>query len=236
MGIKVYARQVSVECQESPICLFGELPEGIAITGNRHFLDICPDWISTAKSVLNNPTDISEAVIDALNDKDWYDSAEQAIFDFLDRVKSEYSEDTIMKIAHIFYDSEDSYYDEDTLCHLLSLLSGDEYDCCCIRGCCQGDWNYIYYPKNKYSDIEIRHIECEYFNTGSEWILNEDFYADITEPDEISGYSVYVHEYGYDNIKAEIKSMVESCEGVDVDEVILFEHSGYTRISNYTRV
>ena len=62
-------------------------------------------------------------------------------------------------------------------------------------------------------------FEIEYFNTGSEWIVDEgDFNPDEDNPEEISGYSIYCTSWNDEGIKQEIADSV----GVDIDDVILF--------------
>ena len=127
------------------------------------------------------------------------------------------------------YDALDTEYEgPETIVVMLSEATGVPYDYTTIRGCCQGDWQYLYYPAGQYNNDALCAIETEYFNTGTEWIVHDEDEAPES-PDDINGYSMYCYSY---SPAEEIAR-----EGdVDVADVVLYEFDGYTKTAQYKEV
>ncbi len=106
-------------------------------------------------------------------------------------------------------------YREDFTAALLSIYTGSDWEWAKISGCCQSDWNIIYYPKEKYTDEDIKMFETGYINTGTEWIIHDGDYIPETL-DDICGYSMYCYTNN------PIKEIAES-EGVSADNVVLYK-------------
>lgn len=79
-------------------------------------------------------------------------------------------------------------------------------------------WQYVYYVINSWIDKELKNLEIEYFNLGSEWICDNDRY--------------YCHNYDYNDIKKELSSFT----GYPVDNIVLHKITGYTTIPNYEKI
>lgn len=101
----------------------------------------------------------------------------------------------------------------------LHIVTGKRYDVRTIRGCCQGDWQYIYFPVDDYTPAALDILEADYFNTGSEWIVNDDF-------------SIYAYSWNNDDIRAEIADAA----GVSPCDVILYTFTGWSRSPEYMEV
>lgn len=112
---------------------------------------------------------------------------------------------------------------------LLGLLTGDDYTVETIRGSCQGDWQYVVYPTNRWTTRDVKYWETEYFNLLNEWIVHDS--EDIPDgPEEINGYTIYT--YGMDD---DINEVAEEL-GVEADEVVLYKHGGYKQVPVYEMV
>lgn len=91
---------------------------------------------------------------------------------------------------------------EYNVCSVLSLAKGGCWKWKTIRGCCQSDWQIIYYDSAKVSDDCIDYIEAVYFGTGIELgiIENvEDFDIDSFDSSDIDYYD-YTDKYRNDDI------------------------------------
>lgn len=128
-----------------------------------------------------------------------------------------YTDDVFNAIAERFEESK--------ICRALSRVTGKRYKSRTIRGTCQGDWQNVYFP-DYYTDIIIKTLEIEYFNTGSEWMIWTD---DETEEE---AYSLYCYEWSDDEIKAEIAANT----GGTPENVTLYKFAGYTKTAFYTEV
>ena len=229
--MKIYAKQVSPEYQESPLYMFNEYPENVTVTGNRDFKEHIADEFQQVFENLENG-ECAEMLEQIKNNEcNCYNNKTDCILDYFPPIhKKNYSTKEIKELSEIISEynycnkKEEDYY----ICRVLSLRTGDEYECECIRGCFQSDWNYVYYPKNKYENDFISKFEIEYFNIGSEWIIHD--YNNVPErAEEIKGYSRYCYEWDIDKIKEEIAKE----NRVSKDDVVLYQFNGYQKISTY---
>ena len=101
----------------------------------------------------------------------------------------------------------------------LHIVTGKRYDVRTIRGTCQGDWQNVYFPVDDYTRDALDILEADYFNTGSEWIVNDDF-------------SIYAYSWNNDGIRDEIAAAA----GVDPADVVLQVFSGWSRTPDYMEV
>lgn len=222
--IKVYARQVPPEYQESPLQMCDEYPENTFIFGNRDFIGHCADEIATIREALENLADEFDALTDG--GRGWYSTWKEALFDLMPCKESgeEYTRAERLKIAEIAREFRDTHpgaiWRETLTCAALELIHGEEFKWCTLSGCCQGDWQYCIYPAS-YGDGFRDTLAKEYFNTGSEWIIHEGDDAP-EEPEDVDGYSMYCTSY-------DPRDEIADAHGVQPDEVQLYEFDGYTR-------
>lgn len=123
------------------------------------------------------------------------------------------------------------YSDEKTLCAVLNLQTGKEWDYETICGYCQSDWNICVYSTDEWTPEAIERITAEYFNTGTEWIIHDGETAPKC-PEDVSGYSVYCTGWNNDKIREEIANVA----GGKPKDVILFEFREYERRAVYDMV
>lgn len=171
--MKVYAKQVPPEYQESPLFLFNDWPEDLAICGNRDFDSHCPE--------------VFTRVYKALQDGE--------------------------------------------LCEALSVVTGKKWEYSTIRGCCQSDWQEVFYIADNWGREALSTFETEYFNTGTEWIVHDG--DSLPEsPEDINGYFVYCTSRNEDGIANEIADSA----GGRPEDVKLWAFDGYTQSPKYMEV
>lgn len=233
--MKVYAKQVSPEYQESPLFLGNEFfPDNIAVFGNRDYIEHCPEVFERVYTVLS-VGELAEVLEDRNGWKDWYKNITEAITDYLPPEKAKYSTKDIgaLKKLVLQYAECSSSEEDSILCAVLSVVTGQEWNCKIISGCCQSDWNYMYYPVANWSREALKVFEIEYFNTGSEWIIDDgEFDPENDSPLNINGCSVYCTSWSDEGIRKEIAD----AEGVDPADVVLYAFEGWSRTAQYKEV
>ena len=216
--MKVYAKQVPPEYQESPLFM-GDWPENVFVFGNRHFNDHA-GRLEDIKQALEDIYDVTQGwsnyskladVIPERDDGREYTRDERLTFSRLAKNYSEYS------------NSSDD--ESEILCDVLELITGQKYDYTTIRGCCQGDWQDIIYPV-EYGREWLRDFETEYFNTGAEWRISEN------DPESDDCYYFYTHSWSDDGTRDEIAAAA----GVDPGDVILYTFTGWSKTPEYMEV
>lgn len=228
--MKIYAKQVPPEYQESPL-FYGDFPENIIVTGNR-------DYNSHTIPVYDRILDCYDEAAEYLEElqrckKDaTYRNVTEIINDYfpaLEYREKPYNTRDIHRIREALrlYESR-KYYEGDYILDMLEAITGEAWSETTIRGCCQGDWQTVIYPVKSWNCESLEIFETEYFNTGSEWIVH-DGNADPDGPEDIDGYSVYCHAWRTEDIKREIAE----AHGAADAEVILYEFTGYSHIPNY---
>jgi hypothetical protein len=162
--MKIIAKQVPPEYQESPFQLYGwmDMWPGVIIHGNR-----------------------------------WYNSHTTPEFDAI-------------------YNRFDG---EKRILRALHLVTGKRYEKHTIQGTCQSDWQEVYFPVADYTPELLRMLEVEYFNLGSEWIINDD-------------WSMYCYSWNNDGIRKEIADAA----GTTPENVILQAFTGWKRTPEYAEV
>lgn len=119
-------------------------------------------------------------------------------------------------------------------CGCLSIITGKEYTCRYLHGCCQGDVVIAFYPTGT-TQHYIDFVEAWYFGTGTE-ILIHDCQTPPKDESEIEGFTFYTGTWNTEQLKREIKSECGYKDEDDVDVVLwLYENSTYTRHDNYKR-
>lgn len=204
----IKAVQINPACQD-PL-LDDYVFDDISVFGNRHLNEHMHPIVEKVRDVVS-----SGGLSRELNEVGlWrcaYSTATEAIYDILPPEKANGAKYSTREIHAIKTIVENEYMDEnDTIIALLSIVTGTEFECKCIRGCCQDDWNYAYYRKADFPN-GIEWFEVEYFNTGTEWLVD----------DEVS---VYCHGWRDEDIAAEIAENY----GCNVSELRLEYFDGTT--------
>lgn len=214
--MKIYAKRVPPEYQESPLFM-DEWPENVFVFGNKNYtehaekiheienaLENIADGIETARSGRGWSKDINAAALI------WYELPRDSgrAYTRAERLK-------IIDIAFNYTYTHDFSEARAAVCDALQLITGNEYSAGTIRGCCQGDWNYIIYP-SEYGREWLKNFEIEYFNTGDEWRISEG------SPDSDDNYYIYTHAWNEDGQRAEIADAA----GADPADVVLYVFDG----------
>lgn len=224
----IYARQIAPEWQESPIFLDGMFPENIVVTGNR-------DYISRTTAEYDRVLDTLESYAEVLESprEYGYKCATEAAIDLLQPVKGKFSTGNIHALKGYFsrYGTGSSRDDKEIIARVLSLVTGQPWQWSIIRGCCQGDWQEVFYPVNEWGREALAAFEVEYFNTGSEWIIHDEENAP-EGPEDISGYSCYIVASTEEGIRKELAEMA----GCVPSDLVMWAFEGFTRIPEYKTV
>lgn len=224
--MKVYAIQVEPEYQESPYYMFNgdDCYNEIIITGNRKLMGRKTDEFKTIEKYIDDAyTDICE-----FDKNSCFKNITEIIHHYFSPChKMSYSTKEIKKWRGAIIGATEDRNFEKYYCEMLSMLTGKEYSYADIKGCCQGDWNGLYFPTSYGNDF-VKNFETEYFNTGTEVIIHDEENEPETAED-ISGYGLYCYTY---DIKKEI---AEHC-GVAENDVVFYAIDGYSRTARYKAV
>ena len=104
---------------------------------------------------------------------------------------------------------------------LLHAVTGIEYTVRTIRGCCQGEWAELVIPSKEASREAVEEIEAKYFNTGTEWRL-----------EDASGEMHNSYTWIWNGEEAQLREA--AAEYWNEPEVEIYDFAGYTKIANYT--
>ena len=241
MSKKLYIRQVNPEHQESPLMWDDAAFDGIAVYGNPRM---------NAHIGIPELEIISRNFDEAASDYDYYirgrsydtEESEESytLPEILERYglikeRAAYTESELNEWVSLFNLTQ--YHDscdEEIFLPALQLMTGKVYNRLTIRGCCQGDWQYIVYPLDDWTMDEIRAFEAEYFNTGSEWLVDEDgeYDPESGNPGEINGVSYYLTEYDEDKIR---KFFADEYR-MNPADIVLYKWVGTRRVDVYAAV
>lgn len=223
--MKIYAKQVPPEYQESP--LFWDEDINAEIYGNKGYKGIKSALFERLPAALEDLA----AVWDNMQNG-YYNGASWA-GELRDLVppegRADYTREErrdawpdIMK--NFVCDSQANEY----YCKALTLITGRAWDWCTLRGVCQGDWQYCIYPADSWDGASLERLEAEYFNAGTEWIIHDEENAPEA-PEDINGYSTYCTGWNSDLIRQEIADAA----GCSPADVVLYEFTGYTKKATY---
>ena len=233
--MKIYARQIPPEYQQSPFEYDEGVYDNISVCGNRNFKEHLQPVFKRVREILENG-ELSEALNDIKNKEGYwtsfYKNVTEAINDLLPPEKEKYSIRDIGAIKKVVesFDSCNIHRENKKLCEVLGLVTGNEWDYRTISGVCQSDWNEVFYQVKDFPN-GLKHFEIEYFNMGSEWIVHEEDFEPETA-DDIEGYTLYCYSYNNEGIKGEIMESV----GVTEAEVVLYKFDDWTRTAKYKKV
>lgn len=218
----VYAVQIAPEFQESPLFLDLCFPENIIVTGNRDF---------KSHTTVEYDTLMENYDRMAWDWENYHDCTLAELlasygFERLDgKTWTTVQRGKWRKLLESNYD----FGDDEIILPALELITGIKWDVTCIKGYCQGDWQYMYYPVNQWDSNDIHRFESEYFNTGSEWHIH-DGENTPEKPEDVIGYC----EYFSDNMDIDdIKLYLANEHGVLVENVVLYVYTGSHSVADY---
>lgn len=223
----IYAKQVPPEYQESP--LFWNDDVNAEIFGNRDYKRITSELFDRLPAALEDLSCVWDNIRNGeYNAASWADELRDLV---PPQGRPDYTREerrdawpNLLKQ----YESSSSLYTNSIYCTALHLITGRAWDCCTLRGNCQGDWQYCIYPADDWDGASLERLEAEYFNTGSEWIVHDS--PDAPDgPEDIDGFSVYCVGWNNDQIRQEIADAA----GGQADEVQLYQFCGFRRVAEY---
>ena len=232
--MKVYAKQINPEYQES--YLFdddGMGTEYINVCGNKDFQSRTSKLFDRVKECLDNG-ELAEAIEDIKTGgyySSFYENVTQAINDLLWREDGKpYGTRQIGKLKQLVLKYSDcrSNEEDQILVDVLSIVKEEKWDYRQINGCCQSDWNYVYYPVQYWTKEGLDAFETMYFNTGSEWVIHDEE-TEPESPEDISGYSVYCISWNDEGIKKELAEAA----GVEPEEIIMYAYDHSVSVPVY---
>lgn len=231
--MKIYARQINPQYQDSRIFDDdGNGVEYINVWGNRDYqsrtssvfdrIRECLDAGELAddiKAIMEkSPYAIYGNVTEAINNQLWRDDGKT------------YGTRQIGKLKQLVlkYSDCNSSEEDQILVDVLSIVTGEKWDYKEIHGCCQGEWNTVYYPVRWWTKKSLEAFETMYFNTGSEWIVHEGD-TEPTSPEEIDGCAYYCVSWNDEGIKKELAEVA----GGNAEDVVLYKYAGSRSIPIY---
>ncbi len=231
--MKIYARQIEPQFQDSRI--FDDDGNGvdyINVWGNKDYQSHTSSVFDRVKECLDagelaedieavmekNPNAIYGTVTEAINNQLWRDDGKTYNTRQIGKLKQ-----LVLKYSDCKRSEEDQI-----LVDVLSIVTGEKWDCRQINGCCQGEWNYVYYPIQYWTEESLEAFETMYFNTGSEWIVHEGD-TEPTSPEEIDGCAYYCVSWNDEGIKKELAEAV----GGKAEDVVLYKYTGSVSVPVY---
>ncbi|WP_406044107.1 hypothetical protein [Succinimonas sp.] len=217
--MRIYAKQVPPEYQESPLFM-EDWPENVFVFGNRDY----KDHSGRLEDIRRGLENIADTLEDMQRGAAWTRNGDlhAAIWYELPRddgrgyTRAERLQ--FLDLAREYCYTLDFRAENETLCAALGLITGREWEYATIRGSSQSEWNCIIYPA-EYGNEWLCDFETEYFNTGAEWTIDDD-------------YNIYTHAWSDDGIRAEIAAAA----GVDPADVILYQFTGWSKTPEYMEV
>lgn len=224
----IYAKQVPPEYQESPLFIDECFPEDVICDGNRQYKSRTTEPYDM---IMGRAYELSDELDSIGAECGYYATAEEAINDMLPPCYDHiYSDVEIDRWKELLKKCNPINNNKQVICDMLDLLTGNKYDYSTIRGCCQSDWQYIFYP-SKLGDEFVKVFETEYFNLGSEWIVCE---SDGDTEDDVDSFSCYLMSSGYD--EKETKQELSEITGTDPSDIVLYRFTGWKRTAEYEAV
>lgn len=194
--MKYKAYQVAPEYQESPLDMFDEMPEELEVYGNKDYE--------------RHTSDIFDNVLEALEEED---------FDYVNTEGKDI--ERLNELAAKYYTRGAN--NEAIIAEALSIVTGEKWEYKCISGCCQSDWNYVYYRPEEWTDKELEYFEIEYFNIGEEWRIMDE-----------NGDECYYYTHEWSDIY-KTRELAENI-GCSVQDLTLYAFDGWTKTPKYKEV
>lgn len=227
----LYAKQIPPEYQDNRLFDDDFYYQDVILTGNRYFIGRLTDEYE----IIDREIDLAIEILWEPNHERQIKMLEET---FPPRNGLYTEEDRKRWVGLLRRYMVMNYADsiEPIMCEALSLMTGEEYQHGTLRGCAQGDWQGVYYPKYK-EDLEsafLQNLETFYFNLGSEWLVYEtdsplESVEDVADNDYDEGIYLLTSEYYTDDVKQELSKVY----GVPVDQIVLFKFDGWIRQVNY---
>lgn len=219
-----FAKQVPPQQQIAPFC--GDMYPDVTFKGNGQYIDrICPEWNHVARFLRMAETyDYL-----SLSDEDLKWNIEEDL-----RKPNEYSMEEVQTIRALISDYQNAdteAKERSALIGILNIFTGQTWIEKTIRGCCQGEWQTVFYPEEQYSEQAINNLEIEYFNLGSDWIIHD---RDNTpeKPEDVDGFYCYTHGWNTEMNQNELAEAL----GCKPEEIVLWEYDHDMIVPVYKKI
>lgn len=207
--------------------------EDFIIDGNKEFMSFHEDYslYDLIKRYCIEYNDLFEELDDIENSN--YKNATEAIEDYLEfKPTTKQVHDIKLALEKAYKEYPYTDFDELT-CDLLTICEKRTWVYDTIYGCCQGDYQTVFYPTDSYNQKFVDYMESLYFNTGNEYFLEAvDDDDDTEEPNyDGDGYCDYFTEWNETDLKKHIADNSEYIcgEHLSPDDVIIYEYITFTR-------
>ena len=182
------------------------ITDNIYVGGNR-------DYISFNEDLRD---DVVSALVDIRDEVLWRHGTKTEIINNYLKKDKNYSTREIGKLWKLAEDFAIATHEKenDIICEVLSIIHGEEFAWCNLRGCSQGEWLECIYPK-KYEE-STKYIEAVLFGMGTE-------YADE------DGCTYFVYESNHK------KSLAEQ-SGADEKDIVLRKIVGKHTVYEYEEI
>lgn len=199
----IYAKKVKAEYTISPFDTYEEA-FSCAIDGNKDFYSWTSFEYNNIKEVLDDGSifEFLENTEDIKEIKSYFDDQLSILHDL--------KEDEAWTLRQKIIDYGSHPYNL-TLCEILSIITGSQWGLTTLRGSVQREWNTFYYDTTIWSQEDIKRLEIEYFNLGTEYECS--YHEDMRNSDWI-----YCHGSNWEENKKEILDYFKADEAVLLED------------------
>ncbi len=212
---KIVAKQVPPDYQESPWD-YDERYDRYVVIGGRNWRDytteaydttrFCEEWFDDWEDMKNPEAEW----IKSMSVREFLD------FEEIKKTSGEpWTKDEVSRWIKLL-NGHYLQHEEDEVCEMLSLLDGGNWQHATLNGCAQREWADCYYDADVITDEGIQRIEANYFNLGTEWIINDDC-------------GVYCYGWDDDTVRQELADAT----GCEPEEIEMHKFTGWTSVAEY---
>lgn len=230
--MKYIAKQVSPEDQWTPIDFYADFSDyiktefpGVILTGNKDFTTYETDAFKRVLSALEY-VELSDVIQNWKDWKDYYKNVTDAIMTHVwPEYKDKYSTQEIHKLKELIvkYQYCSCRDEDDIICEVLEIVTGNPYAWMQISGCVQGEWQEVYYPCEKYDKCDLKRLEADYFGAVDQW--------DVYDENDQFVDDCFSYSDDWEKVKNEIAEQIPC--SVDALELQVITGYAYQKIVNY---
>ena len=195
-----------------------------SVFGNSRFNDLLTDEVKTVLSNLDSYSFTSSIydILETCETENICSEIQDLIRQFFEgeRFKTEFNNEELRKFAYLVTVYDDNYMSDEkgrwSFTKIMEILTDIQWECAEIHGCCQGEWNYMFYPTKYWYGGSLEDFEARYFNTGTLYEVCKSS-KKITDPEEIDGD---YHYFAYPTPSALMQELAALYD-VSLDDIVL---------------
>lgn len=203
-----YAKQTPGECVDTTFEIdemIGGNETPVIVFGNRHYIGSNEDELPGLEEFFYEAIEDLDTALD--NYMSFFDGDDSKIPAFQELFKGI---------------DKDTSYSNEIAAKLLTIKYGVEYDIRCIRGCCQGDWQYVLAPES----FDFDRLEALYFGMVTEYAISE---KKLESPEDFENAECY-YCYVVDDLEDKMRKALADEIGCKPEELKIANITGaYTR-------